>query len=67
MQNTKIKKLISKFNSKVKVGDLVKYTPAVGEPKTYKTTSEAWEMCGSGVVRLDGISGCIDIEFCQKV
>ncbi len=49
-----------KFNAKYSVGIECSYNN-----KVYKTRAEAFEMCGSAVVFLEGVSGCVDIESCK--
>lgn len=69
MNNSKVQKTIDAFNQLVSIGDTVEFTEIMGRTRSeqFKTKSEAYEMCGSAVVQLEGKRGCVDIEHCRLV
>ena len=52
------------FNAQVPVGTRVKYFPIIGGKEFIctNTRSEAWEMCGAAIVKVEGKAGGVDIE-----
>ena len=53
---------VEEFNKAAPVGSKVIYINDFGDHLHTSTRSEAWEMCGSGVVQIEGSSGCYDID-----
>lgn len=51
-----------KFNEKFKVGQTVIYTDDFGGEHRTKTRSEAWNLCGTTVVKIEGKTGGYDIS-----
>lgn len=60
---------VEQFNAQVPVGTRVKYHPIIGRPDfVYSTTrSEAWEMCGAVVVKIEGRAGGVDVEAIEVI
>lgn len=52
------------FNELYPKGSKFIFMPAVGARggKVVETTSEAWDVCGSVVVKVSGVSGGVDID-----
>lgn len=57
------------FNAQVPVGTRVKYHPIIDEKDfEYTTTrSEAWEMCGQVIVKVEGRAGGVSIEAIEVI
>ena len=50
------------FNDQYKVGQRVIYTDDFGKEHITKTTSMAWDLCGTPVVKIEGKTGGYDLE-----
>jgi hypothetical protein len=61
-KNLLIKIKIDEFNRMCPIGSEVNVTLDSGEVIKSRTLTEAWVVCGSGMVKLDGISGGYDID-----
>lgn len=61
-QQANLQDQCDRFNAKCPVGSVVTVTDDFGEKNITRTKSEAYLMCGSAVVMLDGISGCYDLD-----
>ena len=72
MSNKKneLEALAAEWNRTVKIGDIIEYPPeAYGAASDLRRTRTAAEVLGTHavVVRVEGISGCIDIRHCTPV
>ena len=57
-----IKEKINRFNRDICIGSLVVRVDDFGNRHNNITTSKAWHVCGSGLVKLKGISGGYNID-----
>ncbi|MDF0377658.1 hypothetical protein [Methylophilus sp. YYY-1] len=57
------------FNAQVPVGTRVKFHPIIGRPDYIYTTtrSEAWDMCGAVIVKVEGRAGGVDVEAIEMI
>ena len=66
-QSEKAKFAADEWNAKHAIGTHVKVRRVNGEVQDSQTRSEAWEMCGTAVVLLSGISGGYDLSRVSPV
>lgn len=55
------------IGDKVKIVDCAEARLEKYKDKTFVVTSEPWNLCGSEVIKLEGISGGFATEFLRKV
>lgn len=55
------------FNAQYKPGQVVIYTDDFGKEHRTKTRSEAWDLCGTPVVKIEGKTGGYDISRMKVV
>ena len=57
------------FNSQYPLGTKVRYEPVLGRGHSHATAtrSQAWDMCGSVIVKVNGVSGGVDIGHLTEI